>query len=182
MLDEQTFAAIWARITEFVARFAAWADMHVGLSSWLGALGPTLAVILVWALARAEYKRDRRTERIWANNEIDLIRQIVGEFEQLHSRYVDTMLSKDSNAAYEFSVKHANSATVQGFRDLSNLPISQWPSFESYVLFKDYFNKSIGTFEPSDRQGLINKLSTKQLSEHEINFNNLKAALEKAKR
>ncbi len=182
MPDEQTFAAIWARITELVARFTSWADMHAGLSSWLGAIGPTIAVILVWAIARAEYKRDRRTERIWANNEIDLILQIVSEFEQLHSRYVDTMLSKDANAAYQFSVKNANSPIVHGFRDLSNLPISQWPSFESYVLFKDYFNKSIGTFEPSDKQGLINRLSSKQLSEHEIDFTNLKAALEKAKR
>lgn len=182
MPDEQTPAAIWARITAFVEAFPQWAENHPAISSWVGVVAPVLAVFLVWMLTRIEYRRDRRSERIWINNEIDLIIQILNGFEDLHSRYVDTLLSSDAGTASEFRKQHANAAAVHGLRDLANLPAAQWPNFESYVLFKEYFTRSIEPFDPSDDQDQINRLSTKQLVEHEANFTKLKAVLEKAKR
>ncbi len=182
MPDSQTFASLWATLIERWGLLAAWADQHTSVGSWIGGLGAFAGVLVAWALTRSEYQRDRRREQRWANNEVNLILRIVNDFEGLYAQYVRGLKIADNEALYRFYRVHSQDPKVHSMHDLARLPISQWPSVESYMIFRRYFNAAISVLESSDDRNTAHHPPADELAEHDTWLAKLRDALMGAKR
>src|SRR5277367_5088551 len=98
------------------------AERHSGLGGWVGALGSILAIFVAWYLARREYLRIWRRQAMLRSQEIDLIQQIILDFESLVQSYVEAALGGRPEAN-NFNAIHSNDATYLGMIDLAHLPV-----------------------------------------------------------
>jgi purine-cytosine permease-like protein len=51
-------------LSSFSQNVLDWTEKHAGLGGWVGALGAVFAIFVTWGLARAEYLRMRRQEKV----------------------------------------------------------------------------------------------------------------------
>jgi hypothetical protein len=114
-----------------------WTERHAGLGGWVGAAGAVIAIFVTWGLARAEYLRTRRQERARRLAEIDLLTRIVTTFESQIQRYKD--LGQDDPEAAGFNNSHMNDPEWHSMRDLAFMPVTSWPTLETYAEFKRYW-------------------------------------------
>jgi hypothetical protein len=176
--------SLWSTISELVQvtrdyaqSFTGWAEQHAGLGGWVGAIGAMLAIFLTWGLARAEYRRDERRAHARKNTEIDLLKKIASEFNALMDIYF-AAIGGDS-LADTFYQRHMNDPKFHSMSDLAHIPVTQWPSIESYVSFKNYWFWSIKDLE----EPLIDtQLASFKLANHRIRFDDFMKALDVARR
>lgn len=115
-----------------------WAEDHQGLGGWVGAIGAVLAIFVTWRLARAEYRRAETRDHDRKNREIDLLKKIVSEFNTLMVDYFDRAAGGDP-LLDKFHGRHMNDPEFHSMIDLAHIPVTQWPSIEAYVSFKNYW-------------------------------------------
>jgi hypothetical protein len=125
-----------------------WCEEHAGLGGWVGALGAVIAIFVTWGLARSEYLRTQRLEDARANTEINLIFRTAAEFDPIVQQYITLSKANDANAP-EYYNKHLNDSQMSRMVDFNKMPITQWPSVESYDAFKRYFFAAITLMETS---------------------------------
>jgi hypothetical protein len=113
------------------------AEKHAGLGGWVGAVGAVIAIFVTWGLARGEYLRTKRQERVRREAEIDLITRILSAFEAQVQRYKD--LGPDHPEAAGFPYVHINDPEWHSMNDLAHLPVTHWPTLETYAEFKRYW-------------------------------------------
>jgi hypothetical protein len=115
-----------------------WFEKHAGLGGWVGAAGAIIAIFVTWGLARAEYQRARRLAKERMNGEVLLFERITREFQPLVARYI-ALLDNNDNTAQNYRPNWEMSPLWNRLVDLNRMPITQWPSIESYDAFKRYF-------------------------------------------
>ncbi len=134
-----TLSAYAAMARDYVYSFMEWTEHHPGLGGWVGAIGAILAVFVAWGLARTEYLRTRRAEASRINSEIALFVRITSEFQPIVARYIETIDANDTGAV-GYLGKHQDDVVFLRTIDLNLMPVTQWPSVESYDAFKRYFS------------------------------------------
>ncbi len=168
-------------ISCFVEFLMDWSEKHSGLGSWVGALGSVLAIFAAWLLARLEYRRNQRREAIRRKGEIDLICKIISDFEAAHSVYINALRTGTQAQLVGFYNQHMNDPEWHSMRDLAFLPVTHWPSLETYTRFKQYWFISIRLLETSHQLNPPTLDITKALNEHDARFKELNTALRNAR-
>ena len=154
-----------------------WAERHSGLAGWVGALGSILAIFIAWYLARREYLRIWRRQAMLRSQEIDLIQQIILDFETLVQSYVEAALAGGPEAN-NFNALHSNDAPYLGMIDLARLPVIHWPSLQAYDNFKRYWSRSLRLLETSQIQPISRETLALRLKEHDVALPDLRETLE----
>jgi hypothetical protein len=167
-------------VSTWVQNVLDWTEKHAGLGGWVGGLGAVLAVLLTWGLARAEYLRNRRQAAARTRSEIDLINRIISDFElTIYKPYVELAMVNDAGAS-GFELRHANDPEMDGMRDFAFVPVTQWPSVESYACFKRYWFTSISILRTSNTSPINRDDLSKRLKDHDTSLDDLRIALERA--
>jgi hypothetical protein len=146
----------------FLCSFADWTEKHPGLGSWVGAAGAIIAIFAAWGLARAEYNRVQRVEAERMNAEIALFVRVTSELLPFIKQYISLAEAQDASAA-TFSSTHGNDGVWRRAADLNFMPVTQWPSVESYDAFKEFFitcARLIETPASGDAQPRFDKLKS----------------------
>jgi hypothetical protein len=115
-----------------------WFEKHAGLGGWVGAVGALLAIIVTWRLARAEYLRAQRLNKECVNEVIALFERITLEFNPIVVRYVELLQNNDPATA-TYRPEWEENPLWDRAVDLYRMPITQWPSVESYDAYRRYF-------------------------------------------
>ena len=153
-----------------------WTEKHPGLGGWVGAVGSILAILAAWSLARREYQRTKRQAAARRRREVDVILQIISDFEALVRSYTDAAAANDW-MANSFYRRHGNDAEVHGMADLARLPIISWPSFETYASFRRYWFFSVRVLETSESSPIdVDDLRLK-LRDHDLWLANIRRGL-----
>lgn len=166
---------------EYFSGLAAWTEKHAGLGGWVGAAGAVLAIFVTWGLARAEYLRSKRQDRAKRRTEIDLIAKIIFDFEALLQTYAKAAVA-NSSEAIAFYTKHLNDADLHGMRDLAHMPVTSWPSLETYRCFKLYWFFSVQLLETSNTHPINVSGLPPKLEAHDYWFEHFKHSLETARK
>jgi hypothetical protein len=133
-----------------------WFERHSGLGGWVGAIGAVIAIFAAWWLARAEYQRAQRLEDARVNTEISLIDRTALDFDPIVRRYI--ALWREGKSVSDYTSNQQNDGRWLRMADFNIVPITQWPSVESYDAFKRYFFASRDLMKPrnyvvADEQG-----------------------------
>jgi hypothetical protein len=123
---------------EYALSIADWFEHHAGLGGWVGAIGAITAIFVTWGLARSEYLRVQRIESNRVNSEIALFARITSEFQPLVQRFLELVDANDPKAE-NYHIQQQDDARFLRAADLNGMPVTQWPSVESYDAFKRYF-------------------------------------------
>lgn len=115
-----------------------WFEKHAGLGGWVGAVGALLAIIVTWRLARAEYLRAQRLNKERVNEVIAPFERITREFNPIVVRYVELLQNNDPATA-TYRPEWEKNPLWDRAVDLYRMPITQWPSVESYDAYRRYF-------------------------------------------
>jgi hypothetical protein len=161
-----------------VRAFADWTEKHPGLGGWVGAAGAIIAIFAAWGLARAEYNRVQRVEHERANSEIALFIRVTSEVLPFVQRYVALAEAQDPSAI-GYSGAHGNDGVWRRAADLNWMPVTQWPSVESYDAFKDFFitcARLIETPAAGDAKQRFEKLKAELVPRYELLQKTLMAA------
>jgi hypothetical protein len=157
-----------------------WFEKHSGLGGWVGALGAIVAIFVAWGLARAEYLRAQRLEADRVNAEITLFVKITSEFQPIAERYLELVDAHDP-AAIDYRGKHQDDARWLRAVDLNWMPVTQWPSVESYDSFKRYFLASMRLLETSPKDD-VRPIMDARRKAYEGTYDALQRALQAARR
>ena len=130
-------------------RLLYWAERHAGLGGWVGAIGAIIAIFVTWSLARSEYLRTLQVEHARMNAEISLIREAAAEFDPIVQQYIKLYEARDPRAKDYYGTELLNDPRVGRMTDLGSMPITQWPSMESYDAFKRYLFASTRLLQTS---------------------------------
>jgi hypothetical protein len=125
-----------------------WCEEHAGLGGWVGAVGAIIAIFAAWGLARSEYLRTQRLEDARVNAEITLIGRTATDFDPLVQQFLKLYWAHDPEAGGYYN-KQTNDSRWSRMVDFNKMPVTQWPSVESYDAFKRYFFASITLMETS---------------------------------
>jgi hypothetical protein len=134
-----------------------WFERHAGLGGWVGAVGAVIAIFAAWWLARAEYQRAQRLEDARMNTEISLVGRTAIDFDPIVQKYIQ--LWKEGKSVSSYYSNQQNDGRWLRMVDFNTMPITQWPSVETYDAFKRYFFASLDLMKPrnyvvsSDGQG-----------------------------
>lgn len=158
-----------------------WAERHSGLGGWVGAIGSIIAIFVAWYLARREYLRIWRRQAMLRSQEIDLIQQIISDFESLVQSYVEAALAGRPEAN-NFNALHSSDAQYHGMIDLAHLPVIHWPSLQAFANFKRYWFKSLRLLETSQIQPINRDTLGLRLKEHDEALPDLRETLEVARK
>ena len=166
-----------------------WFERHAGLGGWVGTIGTIAAIFAAWWLARAEYLRTQRLEDARMNTEISLISRTAKEFDPIVQKYIQ-LLNDHSAQVFGYYNHQKNDGRWLRMDDFNALPITQWPSVESYDAFKRYFVASIELMKPristtlSNEQGetQIERDKKEQIKAYDGTLQKLQHALEAARR
>ena len=158
-----------------------WFERNAGLGGWIGSVVSVMAIFAAWGLARAEYFRTVRVEYERTNSEISLIVRTADEFDQQVQSYIQAAKSGDLTDGSFYNV-HMNDAEFHRIYDLNNMPITQWPSIESYDAFKRYVFAAIKLMETSSDTPRTREIFEGRLEAYEGTLAKAHAALNAAKR
>jgi hypothetical protein len=156
-----------------------WTEKHAGLGGWVGALGAIVAILVAWALARAEYRRTRKQFLKRKRDEIDLIGSIVSQYDNLVQNFARAVSANESTANL-FKSRHANDAEMHSMRDLAHVPVTSWPSLDAYACFKQYWHKSNQALDTSNMSPINREDAERKLKENDEGLLALRRALESA--
>jgi len=154
-----------------------WAELHTGLGGWVGAVGAFFAILFAWGLARAEYRRTERRANERKDREIDLLKEIVSEFNVVLMDYYDHAAKGDPLLDTHYP-RHMNDPEFHSMSDLAHMPITQWPSIESYAKFKKYWFSAVNDLQ---NQKKITESVAEHCMQSQIRFNELIDALDEAR-
>jgi hypothetical protein len=137
-----------------------WTEKHAGLGGWVGAIGALLAIVVTWIVARLEYSRARRQERLRRRELINLITEIIDKYEAQIQDYM--RMGMDTPEAAAFDRDHANDSEWHSMRDLAFMPVMHWPSVQAYAAFKRYWFasnefKKIGHLVHANKKAIYNQ-------------------------
>ncbi len=165
-------------IVSYLHLLSGWTEKHAGLAAWVGALGAILAIFATWLLARQEYNRARKQARVRRNAEIDLIGNVISDFHNLVTSYIDIV---DTKEALNYYRHHNNDPEWHAAKDLAFIPVTQWPSLAAYTSFKRYWflaNRLLGTSDSNPIDVIDAKVKA---AEYERRHDTLTAALTAAR-
>jgi hypothetical protein len=145
----------------------------------VGAVGSVVAIFAAWGLARAEYLRTKKQAIARRKTEIELISKIISDFEAVVQRYARAA-KEDSEEALKFYSKHMNGSEWHAMCDLAHLPVTGWPSLESYASFKQYWFFSLKTLETSHSATIDKNELEMQLKQHDVWLTKVRNALKAA--
>jgi hypothetical protein len=159
-----------------------WFERHAGLGGWIGAIGAVIAILAAWWLARAEYQRTQRLEDARVNTEISLISRTATEFDPIVQQFIKFAEAHDQKV-HGYSKRQQDDGRWLRMVDFNTMPITQWPSVDSYDAFKRYFLASRRLIEaPNTLSNTEFQLDPELLQNYRGTFERLKKALEAARR
>lgn len=120
-----------------------WAERHAGLGGWVGAIGAVIAIFVTWGLSRAEYLRTRNHEIARERAAILLLKRVLFDFDlKIMQPYFEAVVN-DSALASGYYRRHFNDSQMAAMTDLAHLPVTEWPTVNSYFYFKRYWQNSL---------------------------------------
>src|SRR5260370_14222212 len=170
----------WSTIGNYTQLLIDWAEKHAGLGGWVGEIGDIIAIFVTWGLARAEYSRAQRLEDNRVNAEISLFMRITSEYQPFVQDYLK-LVDAHERAAIDYRAKQDNDVRWLRLVDINWMPITQWPSVESYDAFKQYFSTSQKVLETAPTDDLRPIMEARRKS-YEGTFEALQRALNAARR
>jgi hypothetical protein len=139
----------------YVLAFPEWSEHHSGLAGWVGAFGSIVAVFVAWGIARSEYRRAQRLAFDRLNSEIELFMRVTTEYQTLVGKYVELIAANDPTAEGYFDRVVEDDVRWLRAVDLNRLPVTQWPSVESYDAFRKYFLSAIRLLQTEPQDAVI---------------------------
>jgi hypothetical protein len=158
-----------------------WFERHAGLGGWLGSIGTVLAIFAAWWLAHGEYLRTVRAENDRTNSEIAMISRTANEFDKFVQQYIQAAESGDLSDGFFYNT-HMNDAEFHRTYDLNNMPITQWPSVESYDAYKRYTFAATKLMEISTQTQKSKEDFEDKLKSYQGTLERVQSALDAAKR
>jgi hypothetical protein len=140
--------SFWLRAVRCGEAVLGWLETHSGLGGWVGAAGAIIAIFVAWGIARDEYLRLQRVEAERVKAEISLIMRTANDFDPLAQQYI-TLYNANAPEAAGYYNRLRNDYRISRMVDFNTMPVTQWPSVESYDAFKRYFFSSTNLMETS---------------------------------
>jgi hypothetical protein len=158
-----------------------WFERNAGLGGWFGSVGTVLAILAAWWLARQEYLRTISFDNERTNSEIALIGRAANEFDKDVQSYIEAGKSGDL-ADNNFYNMHLNDAEFHRMYDLNSMPLTQWPTVESYDAFKRFMFAATTLVQTSDDTSRTKQIFENRLKAYEGTLQRVQDTLKVAKR
>jgi len=144
---------VWSTVAEWwrfacgqLAAIAKLTEDHPGLGAWVSAVLAAAAIIVTVWVSVGDRNRAQKHETEGFNAQIDLFARIASELRPFVQQYVKLSEEKDLSASGYYNT-HLNDGVFRRAGDLNGVPVTQWPSVESYNAYKDYFLACIRLLE-----------------------------------